>query len=124
MGYRTRTIYTESQKALMWDRWKNGESPANRATVRPQSQRILADSGGIKPPQRTRSSQALSLAEREEISRSIVAGQSIRAIASKLERSPSTISRELARNGGPENYRSKQTKPLGIEHIVRNLVNS
>ena len=57
--------------------------------------RILAETGGIRPPERRRSSRALSLAEREEVSRAVVAGESIRAIAARLARAPSTVSREI-----------------------------
>ena len=64
---------------------------------------ILA--GGIRPPARRRSIRALSLAEREDVSRAVVAGQSIRAIAATLGRATSTISREIRRNGGAERYR-------------------
>jgi IS30 family transposase len=67
-------------------------------------QRILSETGGIRPAERRRSRLALSLAEREEISRGIVAGCSIRSIAVGLGRSPSTVSRELRRNGGRRRY--------------------
>jgi len=60
----------------------------------------IRPSGGIKPPPRRRSPRALSLSEREEISRGLVAGRSLRTIAATLMRSPSTISREISRNGG------------------------
>jgi IS30 family transposase len=112
MVRRTRIIYTDSQKALMWDRWKKGESLQQIAQLFNRNhssvQRILAESGGIRPLQRIRSSTALTLTEREEISRSIVAGHSMRAIARNLERSPSTISREIKRNGGVETYRAAE----------------
>lgn len=110
MGYRTRLQYTESQKAQMWDRWQQGESLHQIARLfdrRHTSVRgILAQSGGIRPPTRRRSMRVLSLAEREEISRAIVAGQSIRAIAASLGRAPSTVSREIRRNEGQEGYRA------------------
>lgn len=108
MVRRTRIIYTDSQKALMWDRWKKGESLQQIAQLFNRNhssvQRILAESVGIRPPPCIRSSTALTLAEREEISRSIVAGDSMRTIARNLERAPSTISREIKRNGGIEAY--------------------
>ena len=110
MKYRTRIYYTETQKALMWDRWKKGDSLQQIGQLFDRNQNsidgILARTGGIRPPPRCRSPRALSLAEREEISRSVVAGQSIRLIASRLERAPSTISREIKRNGGLESYRA------------------
>jgi len=91
MGRRTRIIYTDSQKAVMWDRWRRGESLQQIAQLFDRNHssvsNILAVSAGIRPPQRTRATTALSLAEREEIFRSIVAGQSMRAIARNLGRS-------------------------------------
>ncbi len=112
MKYRTRTYYTDSQKALMWERWKQGWTlheigklfDRHHGSVR----QILAETGGIRPPERRRSCLALTLAEREEISRAVVAGLSIRAIATTLGRAPSTVSREIKRNGGQDNYRANQ----------------
>jgi IS30 family transposase len=66
----------------------------------------LAVTGGIRPPERTRSGRVLSLAEREEISRGFAASQSSRSSARDLSRSPSTISREVRRNGGRNAYRA------------------
>src|SRR6188474_2830324 len=104
MRRRPRTKYTETQKALMWERWKKGETLHQIAKLfdRPHTsiRQILAESGGIRPPERCRSRLALTLAEREEISRAVVAGESIRSLAARLARSPSTISREIHRNGG------------------------
>jgi IS30 family transposase len=108
--YRQRIYYTEADKALMWDRWQQGESLHSIARLfdryHTSVQRILAETGGIRPPPRKRSRRALTLSEREEISRGIVAGHSIRAIATALGRSPSTVSRELRRNGGRQHYRA------------------
>jgi len=72
----------------------------------PSIQRILAETGGIRPATRKRSRLALTLMEREEISRAVVAGHSIRSIAESLGRAPSTISREIKRNGGSSHYRA------------------
>jgi len=112
MQQRPRIHYTESQKALMWERWQKGESlqqiaqlfDRNHSSIQP----ILAATGGIRPVPRCRSRLALTLAEREEISRAVVAGHSIRAIAEQLGRAPSTVSREIKRNGGRECYRASQ----------------
>ena len=112
MKQRPRIHYTESQKALMWERWQKGESlqqiaqlfDRNHSSIQP----ILAATGGIRPAPRCRSRLALTLAEREEISRAVVAGHSIRSIAAQLDRAPSTISREIKRNGGQECYRASQ----------------
>ena len=111
---RPRIHYTESQKALMWERWQKGESlqqiaqlfDRNHSSIQP----ILAVTGGIRPAPRCRSRLALTLAEREEISRAVVAGHSMRSIATQLGRAPSTISREIKRNGGHECYRASQAE--------------
>jgi hypothetical protein len=67
--------------------------------------RILSETGGIRPPSRNRSVLSLTLAEREEISRGVVTNRSIRSIAESLGRAPSTISREISRNGGKQHHR-------------------
>jgi len=96
--------------AVIWDRWENGESlnAIARDLGRGHSavQGALARTGGIRPAQRQRSQLALSMAEREEISRGIAVGLSIRTIATQLGRAPSTISREIQRNGGRRGYRA------------------
>ncbi len=110
MGYRKRIYYTDADKELMWDRWQAGESLHSIARLfdrhHPSIQGVLARTGGIRPPKRRRSRLALTMSEREEISRGIVAGWSIRSIASALGRAPSTVSRELRRNGGRRRYRA------------------
>ena len=112
MKQRPRIYYTESQKALMWERWQKGESLQQIAQLFDRNhssiQGILAESGGIQPAPRCRSRLALTLAEREEISRAVVADQSMHSIATSLGRAPSTISREIKRNGGQECYRASQ----------------
>ena len=98
----------------MWERWQKGESLEKIAQLfdrhHPSIERILAQTGGIRPAQRRRSRLALSLAEREEISRAVVAGQSIRSIGKVLGRAPSTISREVKRNGGRVCYRASNAE--------------
>ena len=110
MTYRRRLKYTSQQKTEMWDRWQKGDSlkDIGRGFDRPSSSIYgqLSPTGGIRPPDRRRSHRALTLAEREEISRGIVGNLSIRTIASKLGRSPSTISREINRNRGYNQYRA------------------
>ena len=112
MKYRRRIYYSASQRALMWDRWHKGETLHQIAALfdRHHSaiQQILAETGGIRPPERHRSSLALTLTEREEISRGVVAGRSIRSIAASLGRAASTVSRELRRNGGARDYRASR----------------
>lgn len=112
MAYRTRINYTAEQKAEMWDRWQRGESlkAIGRAFDRPSSSIFgqLAPTGGIRPQLRKRSRLALTLSEREGISRGIASHLSLHAIAAQLGRSPSTISRELTRNGGSDHYRANR----------------
>jgi IS30 family transposase len=112
MVYRTRIYYTDAQKAEMWDRWQRGETLHSIARLfdrhHTSVRGILAATGGIRPPERRRSRIALTLAEREEISRGIARDLSLRAIATRLKRAPSTISREVNRNGGRKRYRASQ----------------
>ena len=123
MKYRTRTYYTDSQKALMWERWKQGWTLHqigqlfNRAHTSVQG--ILSRTGGFRPPQRSRSKIALTLAEREEISRAVAEGQSVRSIAARLERAPSTVSREIKRNGGRANYRAAEADDAAWNRALR-----
>jgi len=123
MKQRTRIYYTEAQRAVMWDRWQQGESLHAIAQLFDRGhssvQRILAETGGIRPAERKRSRLALTLAEREEISRGIVAGHSIRAIAALIGRNPATVSRELERNGGRENYRAHEADEAAWERAKR-----
>ena len=105
-----RIWFTPQQRAELWERWKNGQCVADiaRALERRNKSgvyRVLALNGGIAPVPRRRAARALRLAEREEISRGIAAGRSIRQIAQGLARSPSTVSREIRRNGGGSAYR-------------------
>ena len=112
MKRRPRIYYSDNQKALMWERWRQGDSLQKIAQLFERNhssvEQVLAETGGICPAQRCRSGRALTLAEREEISRAVVAGQSIRSIAASLGRAPSTVSREVKRNGGLDGYRANQ----------------
>lgn len=112
MKQRSRIYYSASQRALIWDRWRKGETlhQIARSFDRYHSSihGILAESGGIRPSERHRATSALTLVEREEISLGMVAGKSMRAIAATLHRAPSTISREIRRNDGPQSYRASQ----------------
>jgi transposase, IS30 family len=112
MAYRTRINYSVEQKSEMWDRWQRGESlkAIGRIFDRPSSSIFgqLSPTGGIRPPVQHRSRLALTLSEREEISRGLATQQSLRTIAKQLGRSPSTISREIHRNLGYDNYRATQ----------------
>jgi len=112
MKYRTRIYYSETDKALMWERWRQGESLQRIAQLFDRNHSaiggILARSGGIRPAPRCRSALALELSEREEISRGVMAGRSMRTMAYALGRAPSTVSREIGRNGGLGVYRASE----------------
>src|SRR6476661_1193967 len=102
--------FTAAEKTELWDRWQRGESlkAIGRAFGKPSSSIYfqLAPHGGIRPAPRRRSRLALTLSEREEISRGIAAYQSTRSMARLLGHSPSTVSREISRNGGYARYRA------------------
>jgi len=123
MMYRGRIYYNAEQKAEMWDRWQRGESlnAIGRVFDRPSSSIFnqLSPSGGIRPPPRRRAEITLTLLEREEISRGIVCDLSVRAIATHLGRSPSTISREINRNGGLKRYRASQADQAAWDRAHR-----
>jgi IS30 family transposase len=99
-----------AQRSDVWRRWKAGATlhEIGRACGKPHNciRCVLLPSGGIAPAARRRSGRALSLAEREDISRGIASGSSIRAIASGLDRAASTVSREVTRHGGRSAYRA------------------
>src|SRR3954447_20544919 len=104
MSQRFRRGFTAAEKTELWDRWQRGESlkAIGRAFGKPSSSIYfqLAPHGGIRPTARRRSRLALTLSEREEISRGIATHQSARSLARKLGRAPSTVARESSRNGG------------------------
>src|SRR5271169_3996520 len=118
-GYRRG--FTAAEKAELWDRWQRGESlkAIGRAFGEPSSSIYfqLAPHGGIRPAPRRRSRLALTLSEREEISRGI-AGPSI-GMARLLSRSASTVSRELSRNGGYDRYRAAQADERAWARVRR-----
>jgi len=123
MKQRPRIYYSDSQKALMWDRWQKGESmnAIGRLFDRGHSsiQRILLEMGGVPPAPRKRSRLSLTLAEREEISRGVVTGHSLCLIAASLGRAPSTISREINRNGGRRDYRASEADQAAWDRAHR-----
>ncbi len=106
MAYRRRIFFTDKQKSEIWDRWQRGESMSSIGRLFDRSSSsiypLLERTGGIRPPKRTRSRLALTLVDREEISRGLIAKQSLRSIARSLKRSASTISREVTRAEGAE----------------------
>ena len=118
MAQQGRLGMTNVQKSELWQRWRNGESitDISRAlgSFRTSVAYVLSHHGGFAPPLRKRSPHALTLAEREEISRGLSAGHSLRQIAKALQRSPSTISREITRNGGRQRYRATGADKSGV----------
>ena len=118
-----RVGFTAAQSAELWDRWQKGEglTSIGRALGKPSSCIFnhIRSSGGIRPRPRPRSRLALTLAEREEISRGLVAERSFRSIASALGRAPSTVSREVNRNGGNRRYRAVVADKRAWKEVLR-----
>jgi IS30 family transposase len=116
-------IFTAAQCDELWRRYKAGESIlgigralcSRASTVR----RVFECTGGIAPAQRRRSSRVLSLVEREEISRGIAAGYTLRAIARGLNRAVSTVSQEVVRHGGRRFYRAAKADVAAWESARR-----
>lgn len=123
MKYRRRIYYSAAQRAEIWDRWRRGESMSSigRVFERQSSSvfSVISPTGGIRPPERRRHRQALSLSEREEISRGLSIGRSLRSIAHQLGRAPSTISREVHRNGGRAAYRATTSDQAAWDRALR-----
>ena len=123
MKRRRRLYFTSEQKSEIWDRWQSGESMSsigrgfdrNSSSIYP----LLSRTGGIRPPVRKRSRLALTLVEREEISRGLESRLSLRSIALRLRRSPSTVSREVKRNGGANRYRAVRSDQAAWERAHR-----
>src|ERR1700681_3705678 len=115
MAQARRWKLSATQRADMWKQWKAGQSlnAIGRALGKDQHviHFLLARHGGIAPPVRRRSLRALTLAEREDISRGIACGWSIRRIAQGLNRAVSTVSREVARPGGAHSLPRPGTTP-------------
>lgn len=136
---RPRRRFTEAERAEIWDRIEAGQSPRSVAismgrfpSAIEMMQRVT---GGVRPQRRHRRETGLSLSEREEISRGLAARESCRAIAGRLDRAPSTITREVERNGGLARYRAheaegpawrraRRPKPakLAVHRLLRELV--
>lgn len=110
MNPKRRVNFTAHERKELWSRWRQGESLSDigqalgrhAATI----YGVLLTNGGYTPPERIRSTRHLSLEEREDILRGITLGHSYRQIAETLGRAPSTISREVKRNGGHASYRA------------------
>jgi IS30 family transposase len=112
-----------TQRTEVWRRWKAGESlhTIGRAYARPHTSIhcLLAHQGGIVPAVRRRALLALTLREREELSRGLASGSSMRAIAKGLARSASTVSREVARHGGRPGYRAHEADQRAWDAALR-----
>jgi len=112
MTIRRRPGLSAPQKQELWERWKRGQSMNEIAHAfgkeRGSIHSVLRSTGGFEPSTRRRSRLALSLFEREEISRGLAEGQSMRTIASLIQRAPSTVSREVGRHHGRARYRAAE----------------
>src|SRR6476660_3363508 len=107
----------------VWARWRSGQAVrvlSRQMRVNPSTVRaLLHRTGGIRPASRRRWELRLSLAEREEISRGLAAGLSLRAIAAGLGRAPSTVSREVLGNGGRTRYRAADADKMAWSRAAR-----
>jgi IS30 family transposase len=123
MAQGKRNRLSTKQRIEMWRRWKAGESlhDIGRAFGKGHGsiRFLLTQRGGIVPAARRRSPRTLTLAEREDISRGIASGSSIREIASRLQRPASTVSREVARHGGRPLYRASEADRQAWESALR-----
>lgn len=101
---------TPDERRDLWRRWREGQTLTaigEALSLAPASVfAMVRSAGGFSPPERTRSERSLTREDREEITRGLAAGDSLRAIASRIGRSPSTVSREVSRNGGRGRYRA------------------
>src|SRR2546430_17047558 len=118
-----RVKLSANQRTDMWSRWKAGQSlnEIGRACGKDHVsiQFMLSQHGGIVPTPRPRPLRTLTLTEREDISRGIASGSSIREIAKGLQRAVSTVSREVARHGGRPLYRASEAGRQGWGAALR-----
>jgi len=118
-----RSRFSLTQRTEIWKRWKSGQSlhEIGRAFGKPHSciRCLLVPRGGIPPAARRRSRLALTLAEREDISRGIASGSSFREIARNLDRAASTVSREVTRHGGLPVYRAHEADDHAWDSALR-----
>ena len=123
MAQRGRPGLSAQQKRDLWNRWKTGQSLSEIARALAKNpgsiHGVLSANGGIVPRERCRREQHLTLHEREEVSRGVACGRSIRAIAAQLGRPASTVSRELARNGGRSRYRATRADERACDRACR-----
>lgn len=123
MGRGDGRAFTAAESAELWRRYKAGESINGIGRLLDRGVGaifgVLQRTGGIRAAQRRRAPRVLSLVEREEISRSIAAGDSVRSIARRLDRAPSTVSQEVSRHGGRELYRAAEADRAAWESARR-----
>ena len=123
MKQRKRIYYTAAQRTLIWDRYQRGDNAHDIARLFDRYHSsilgIIHKTGGFRPPDRERAPNTLTLAEREEISRGLVAGKSFREIAKDLCKSPSTVCREVNRHGGIKQYRANKADKAAWENAKR-----
>jgi len=120
---RKRREYSVAERRELWERWRRGESYADIARALDRVPATIyctiRRQGGVAPRERRRSRLALTLGEREEISRGIAAGRSARRIAAGLGRAPSTVTREIDRHGGRRSYRAAEADERAWQHARR-----
>ncbi|HET9602525.1 MAG TPA: IS30 family transposase [Acidimicrobiales bacterium] len=123
MAQRGRPGLSPEQKRELWSRWKAGESLSEIGRAlgkQPGSiHGVVASNGGYVPAVRRRSARVLTITEREEISRGLAEGASLRRIAGRLHRAPSSISREVARHGGRHRYRAARAEQRAWDRARR-----
>jgi IS30 family transposase len=123
MAQGKRVRLSAAQMTDLWCRWKAGQSlhTIGRAFGKPHNSihGFLSHRGGIVPPARRRAVLALTVGEREDISRGLASGSSLRDIAKRLERAPSTVSREVARHGGRPEYRANDAEQRAWDSALR-----
>ena len=123
MAQRGRPGLSPEQKRELWSRWKAGESLSEIGRAlgkQPGSiHGVVASNGGYVPAVRRRSARVLTISEREEISRGLAEGASLRRIAGRLQRAPSSISREVARHGGRHRYRAARAEERAWDRARR-----
>ena len=115
--------FSEAERVEVWDRWQAGETTRSigrqlgrtGASIRA----FVESTGGVRPHRRFRAQRHLTVLEREEISRGVAAGEPLRVIAGRLGRAASTVSRELARNGGPGRYRAHRADRVAWQRARR-----
>ena len=121
--YRTRRYFSEVEVWDLWERWRSGETLTRIASALDREKttvrQALAINGGCYRPPRRRRDGELGFEQREEISRGLAARETLRQIAVRIGVSASTVSREVARNGGPASYRAAEAEQAAWERAKR-----